>query len=80
VLALVLRDGMKLVVIGLALGLLGSVGAGRVIASQLYRVNGLDPLVLGGVGLALLATAALACWLPARHATRVNPVDALRAE
>ncbi len=80
VVALVLRDGMKLVVIGLVIGALGSLGAGQLLSNQLYRVTGRDPLVFILVALALLAVALLACWLPARRATRVDPVTALRAE
>jgi len=80
VVTLVLRDGMRLVLVGLALGALGSLGAGRLLASQLYRVTATDPLVFVLVALVLLAVALLACWLPARAATRVNPVEALRAE
>jgi predicted permease len=80
VVTLVLRDGLTLVLIGLALGLLGSLGAGLAIRSQLYQVSWFDPLVLAGVVYALLFAATLACWLPARRATRVNPIEALRAE
>jgi len=80
VLALVLRDGMKLVLVGLAIGVVGSLGAGQLLSNQLYRVTGTDPLVFAMVAFVLLAVALLACWLPARRATRVNPVEALRAE
>ncbi len=80
VIELVLRDGMKLVLVGLGLGVVGSLGAGLLLSSQLYRVHWADPLVLTLVAFALLAAALLACWLPARRATRVDPVIALRAE
>lgn len=80
VMSLVLGDGLKLVSIGLALGLLGSLGAGRAINNQLYRVTWFDPFVLTAVICALLTAATLACWLPARRATRVNPIEALRSE
>ena len=80
VVALVLRSGMKLVLIGLGIGALGSIGAGRLIASQLYNVSSLDPVVFALVALALLAVTLAACWLPARKATRVDPVEALRAD
>ena len=80
VLALVLRDGMKLVLVGLAIGVVGSLGAGQLLSNQLYRVTGTDPLVFAMVAFVLLAVALLACWLPARRATRINPVEALRAE
>jgi putative ABC transport system permease protein len=80
VVALVLQSGMKLVLIGLGIGVLGSIGAGRLIASQLYSVSSIDPVVLILVALALLSVTLLACWLPARKATRVNPIEALRAD
>jgi ABC-type antimicrobial peptide transport system permease subunit len=80
VMSLVLGDGLKLASIGLGLGLLGSLGAGRALGSQLYQISWFDPLVLAGVVCALLAVASLACWLPARRATRINPLEALRAE
>ncbi|MFT3782292.1 MAG: ABC transporter permease [Nibricoccus sp.] len=80
VVSLILRDGLILVLIGLAFGILGSLGAGWAIGSQLYQVRWFDPVVLTGVVCALIAAALLACWLPARRATRVNPIEALRAE
>jgi predicted permease len=80
ILLLVLRDGLKRVLIGAAIGAAASLGAGRVISSQLYATSGADPLVLGFVALAVLAVAAAACWLPARRATRVSPMTALRCE
>ncbi len=80
VIRLVLRDGMKLVLLGLAIGAAASLGAGRLLSSQLYRVSSTDPLVFALVALVLVAVALAACWLPARRATRVDPVEALRAE
>ncbi len=80
VIRFVLRDGMKLVLSGLAIGGAAALGAGQLLRSQLYRVAGTDPLVFAGVALTLVGVALFACWLPARRATRVNPVDALRAE
>ncbi len=80
VIGLVLRDGVKLVLTGVALGAVGGAVAGQLLSSQLYRVSGQDPLTFGLVAAALVAVALVACWLPARRATRVNPVTALRAE
>jgi len=80
VMSLVLGDGLKLISIGLGLGLLGSLGAGRALASQLYRISWFDPFVLFGVICVLLLAASIACWLPARRATRINPIEALRAD
>ena len=80
VIGLILRDGMKLVLTGVGIGAVASLGAGQLLSSQLYHVTGQDPLTFGLVAVVLLAVALLACWLPARRATRVDPVTALRAE
>ena len=80
VLALVLGHGLKLTAIGLALGLAGAYGLGRFLISIMPRVVYMDPLSLAGTTLVLLAVAALACWIPARRATKVDPMEALRAE
>ena len=75
---LVLRQGLALVLLGAALGAVASIAVGRMLASQLYGVPAIDPISLGGA-LALLGGAALvAAWLPARRATRIDPVVALR--
>jgi len=76
----VLRDGIRLVLVGLALGAVASYGAARLLASQLYSTSPADPVVFAAVALVLLASAGIACWLPARRATRVNPIEALRAD
>jgi len=75
---LVLRQGMKVVAVGAALGMGLSLLLGRVLSRFLYGVSGSDPLSLGGAALALLAVAFLACYLPARSASRVDPLVALR--
>jgi ABC-type antimicrobial peptide transport system permease subunit len=75
-----MRNGLKLVLIGLGIGAACSVGVGYLIASQLYNVSKTDPTVFALVALALLTATMAACWLPARKATRVNPIEALRAE
>lgn len=80
VLTLVLHDGLKLVLLGLVIGVAASLGAAQLIANQLYATSQFDFTVLGGVSAVLLLVALLASWLPARRATRVNPVEALRAE
>jgi len=56
------------------------VAASRLIASQLFGVSATDPLTLASIIVLLLATALLACWLPARRAARVDPMEALRQE
>ena len=80
VLKLVLGQGLVLTAIGLVLGLAGAYGLGRFLASFMPRMIATDPVALAGTAVVLLAVAALACWLPARRATRVNPLEALRAE
>ena len=79
VLRLILREGAVLVGIGLAAGIAGVVGLRQVIASQLYGIGALDPVVLTAVGATLMLTALAACAIPARRASRVNPVEALSA-
>jgi putative ABC transport system permease protein len=80
VLKLVIRMGARLVVLGLAIGLLVSLGLSRVIASQLWGVSPNDPVTLVSVAAVLLLTGLVACWVPARRATRVDPLVALRYE
>jgi predicted permease len=80
VLRLVTRQSFKLTFIGLACGLLLSVGLTRALTGILYGISPTDPVVFAGVVLLITAITLLACWLPARRATRVNPVEALRAE
>ncbi len=80
VLGFVVREGLQLTAVGLGLGLALAAGLGVGFSRILYGVGAVDPLVIGGVTLALAATAALACYLPARRATRVDPVESLRAE
>jgi putative ABC transport system permease protein len=77
---LALGRGLLLVGIGLALGLLGAIGAGRALTSLLYGVGSLDPAALLSAILSLAVVAVLACWFPARRATRVDPIIALRYE
>ncbi len=80
VLRLVLGQGAALVGIGLALGLVGAVAAGRVLVSVLYGVGPLDYIALLTAMAALAIIAMLACFLPARRAMKVDPMDALRYE
>jgi putative ABC transport system permease protein len=77
---LALGRGLLLVGIGLALGLLGALGAGQALTSLLYNVGGFDPTALVTAIGALAGVALLACWFPARRATRVDPIVALRYE
>jgi predicted permease len=80
VVQLVLRQGLLLVIIGVALGLLISAAATRVLAAALYGISTTDPLTFGGITLLLGLVALLACWIPARRGTRVDPMVALRHE
>jgi predicted permease len=80
VLRLVLRECLVLVGIGLAAGFAGAVALQRAVATQIYGVRPLDPLVIGGVTVLLGTIALAACAAPARRATRVDPVEVLRYE
>jgi predicted permease len=80
VLRIVARQGLRFAVIGGIIGSLLALGAGRLLASQLYGVNPYDPVVLATVVLLLGTIALLASLIPARRAARVDPVIALRAE
>ena len=80
VLRLVVNQGMKPVVIGLAIGFVAAFALGRLIASQLYQVSAHNPALLGGATVLLAAIALVACLLPARRAALVDPVQALRTE
>jgi ABC-type antimicrobial peptide transport system permease subunit len=74
---LVIQEGALLVVVGFVLGLIGAVALRTSIASQLYDVQPLDPLVLGSVAGLLGAVALFACAVPARRAARIDPLIAL---
>jgi putative ABC transport system permease protein len=80
VLALVVSQGLKLALLGLALGLVAALAVTRFVESLLYGVTATDPVVFVGVSSLLLVVAALASWLPARRAARVDPLAALRYE
>ena len=80
VLGLVIRMGLGLVGLGIALGVIASLAVARVIATQLWGVSAYDPLTLSSVSALLLGTGIVACWIPARRASRVDPLVALRYE
>jgi ABC-type antimicrobial peptide transport system permease subunit len=77
VFGLVVGQGMRVVALGLILGGVGSLALVRLIRSLLYGVEPADPAVIVSVGLLLAATGLAACILPARRATRIDPVEAL---
>ncbi|MPY88051.1 MAG: FtsX-like permease family protein [Luteitalea sp.] len=80
VMRLVVREGMRLSLVGMVIGLLVAFGVGVVLSGLLYGVAPMDVAVLGGVTALLLTVSALACYVPARRATRVDPLETLRAE
>jgi putative ABC transport system permease protein len=80
VLRLVVRQGVGTVAIGLALGLTVAALATRLLVGLLFGVRALDPLTFGSVPAVLLLVALSACWLPARRATKVDPISALRSD
>jgi len=80
VVGMVLRQGMRTIAIALVVGLVISLGTTRVLESQLFGVERLDPVTFAAVPIALALVALLACYLPAQRASRIDPVAALRAE
>ena len=80
VLRLVLRQGMTPVILGLIIGLTGTFAIGRLLTAQLYQISPHDPLLLGAATFVLAVAALLACFIPARRATLVDPIQALRTE
>jgi predicted permease len=80
VLSLVLRQGIMTIVIGVAAGIFGAIALTRLMASLMYHTSATDPMTFAGVALLLTFIALLASYLPARRATRVDPVIALRYE
>jgi putative ABC transport system permease protein len=80
ILALVVRQGMSLAVLGLLIGFAGAMAASRGLITLLFGVSRLDPVTYLGVTAVLAAASALACWLPAWRASRVDPSITLRAE
>jgi putative ABC transport system permease protein len=78
VLSLVIKDGMKLALAGLAIGIGGALALARLIRTLLFDVTPTDPATFAGVAILLFVVALLACLLPARRASGFNPVDALR--
>jgi ABC-type antimicrobial peptide transport system permease subunit len=80
VLVMIVRDGMAPVASGLSGGLLASLAAGRLLSGLLFGVAAADAVTIAGVMVTLTAVAALASLIPARRATRVDPVTALRYE
>jgi predicted permease len=80
ILALFVGEGMRLAIAGVVIGGLAALAATRLLRSLLFELSPTDPLTFAGVAVLLTATCAVACWIPARRATRVDPTVALRAE
>ena len=80
VLGLIVRQGMRPAVFGLVIGLCVAAAMTRVITSLLFQVSTIDPIVFAGVALVLLLVAATACLVPARRASLLDPIVALRSE
>jgi ABC-type antimicrobial peptide transport system permease subunit len=80
VLGLVVGDGTRLAAAGVAIGLVGAFALTRLMRSVLFDVAPFDPLSIAGASVALFGVAALASWLPARRAAKIDPLTAIRAE
>ncbi len=80
VISVFVEYGLKLTFLGVALGMVGALWAGRLLSNQLYGVSPGDPVTMGGVAAILALTAVLATWIPARRAARVDPIVAMRTE
>jgi putative ABC transport system permease protein len=80
VLRMVLGEGMRITLIGVAIGLAAAFGLTRLITTLIYGVGATDPITFGAVAILLSAIALFACYIPARRAMRVDPIVALRYE
>jgi putative ABC transport system permease protein len=80
VLRMVIKAGLRLVALGVVIGLLVSVALGRLLAKELWGVSTYDPITLAGMAALLMTICVVACWIPARRAARVDPLVALRYE
>jgi ABC-type antimicrobial peptide transport system permease subunit len=77
---LLLRQGLRPVVAGIAVGAIGALWTGALLQDQLFQVEPRDPQTIAGAAIAFVVVGALACWLPARRSSAVDPVSVLRTE
>ncbi len=80
VLNMVMREGLKLSIVGVGLGVAAAIGLTRLMATALYGVRPTDPMTYAAMAILLTVVALSACWIPARRATKVDPLEALRYE
>ena len=80
VVKLIVREGSALALVGVGIGVAAALVLARFISGLLFKIDPADPLTFAGVSLVLIGAALVACWLPARRATRADPLIALRAE
>jgi putative ABC transport system permease protein len=77
---MILRQGLGLVALGLAIGFAGAIAFTRVLSSQLYQVSATDPKAYAAVAAIFGLVALAACWIPSHRATRIDPIICLRSE